>query len=138
MSLVIDKQTIEDLNIFGKRGNNSVYLLFNRTHTRGGAEILEQMFRYPLSDAESINTRSSIIRFFKEKKISFPFRGELFDASEQYLGNTDERSRLTIGDNTLGRKFNQLIGADTEYQQLIKGISSIVKYWWASMHFYNN
>jgi DNA mismatch repair protein MutS len=127
MSLVIDKQTIEDLNIFGKRGNNSVYLLFNRTHTRGGAEILEQMFRYPLSDAQSINIRSSIIRFFKEKMISFPFRGELFDATEQYLGNTDERSRLTIGDNTLGRKFNQLIGADTEYQQLIKGISSIAE-----------
>jgi DNA mismatch repair protein MutS len=127
MSLVIDKQTLDDLNIFGKRGNNSVYLLFNRTHTRGGADILEQLFHYPLADVDSINTRSSIIRFFKEKKIAFPFRGELFDSAEQYLSNTDERSRLTIGDNTLGRKFNQLIGADTEYQQLVKGMVSIVE-----------
>ncbi len=127
MSLVIDKQTLDDLNIFGKRGNNSIYLIFNRTHTRGGAEILEQIFRYPLADRQAINARSSIIRFFKEKKIEFPFRGELFDAAEQYLGNTDERSRLTMGDNTLGRKFNQLIGADTEYQQKVKGIASIAE-----------
>jgi DNA mismatch repair protein MutS len=127
MSLVIDKQTLDDLNIFGKRGNNSVYLLFNRTHTRGGAEILEQMFRYPLADMESINARSGIIRFFKDKKIAFPFKPDLFDAAEQYLSNTDERSRLTHGDNTLGRKFNQLIGADTEYQQLAKGISAITE-----------
>lgn len=127
MSLVIDKQTLDDLNIFGKRGNNSVFLLFNRTHTRGGAEILEQMFRYPLADVISINTRSSIIRFFKEKKIAFSFKSELFDSAEQYLSNTDERSRLSHGDNTLGRKFNQLIGADTEYQQLVKGIAAITE-----------
>jgi DNA mismatch repair protein MutS len=127
MSLTIDKQTLDDLDIFGKRGNNSVYLLFNRTNTRGGTEILEQMFRYPLADMESINKRISIIRFFKERKIAFPFRSEQFDSAGHYLGNTDERSRLSHGDNTLGRKFNQLIGADTEYQQKVKGIASVAE-----------
>jgi DNA mismatch repair ATPase MutS len=125
MSLVIDKQTLDDLNVFGKRSDDSVYALFNRTHTRGGAEILEQMFRYPLSDVQAINKRSGIIRFFRDANSTFPFKSDLFDAVEQYLSNTDERSRLSNSENTLGRKFNNLIGADTEYQQLIKGITSL-------------
>jgi DNA mismatch repair protein MutS len=128
MSLVIDKQTLDDLNIFGKRGNDSVYSIFNRTYTRGGAEILEQLFRYPLADVQQINTRSSIIRFFKDSRITFPFKGELFDAAEQYLANTDERSRLSHAENTLGRKFNTLIGADTGYQQVIKGMVSVIEF----------
>jgi DNA mismatch repair protein MutS len=127
MSLVIDKQTLDDLNIFGKRGNDSVYSIYNRTHTRGGAAILEQFFRYPLSDVDSINKRSGIIRFFKDQQIGFPFKSDLFDAAEQYLENTDERSRLSQGDNTLGRKFNNMIGADTEYQQKVKGMVSVVE-----------
>lgn len=127
MSLVIDKQTLDDLNIFGKRDNDSVYAIFNRTHTRGGAEILEQMFRYPLCDVDAINNRSSIIRYFKNSKTAFPFRGELFDAAEQYFSNTDERSRLSHSENTLGRQFNNLIGANTEYQQIAKGIVSVIE-----------
>ena len=127
MSLIIDKQTLDDLNIFGKRDNDSVYSIFNRTHTRGGAEILEQLFRYPLSDVGSINHRSSIIRFFKGMQTVFPFKGELFDAAEQYLANTDERSKLSHSENTLGRKFNNLIGADTEFQLVAKGIAAVIE-----------
>jgi Mismatch repair ATPase (MutS family) len=125
MSLVIDKQTLDDLNIFGKR--DSVYAMFNRTHTRGGAALLEQFFRYPLSDQERINERSRTIRYFKDHAITFPFRADLFDAAEQYLDNTDERSRLSHSENNLGRKFNNMIGADTEYQQKVKGMASIVE-----------
>jgi Mismatch repair ATPase (MutS family) len=125
MSLVIDKQTLDDLNVFGKR--DSVYTIFNHTYTRGGAALLEQFFRYPLSDAARINERSRLIRYFIDNAIAFPFRSELFDAAEQYLDDTDERSRLTYGENNLGRKFNSMIGADTEYQQKVKGITAIVE-----------
>ncbi|WP_127124772.1 MutS-related protein [Pseudoflavitalea rhizosphaerae] len=127
MSLIIDKQTLDDLNIFGRRDNDAVYSIFNRTHTRGGAAILEQFFRYPLASLQDINARSSTIRFFLRHQAAFPFRGELFDAAESYLADTDERSRLSAQNNTLGRKFNQVIGADTAYQQLLKGITSIIE-----------
>ncbi|MHA4810230.1 MutS-related protein [Flavitalea flava] len=127
MSLIIDNQTLDDLNIFGKRNNDSIYAIFNRTHTRGGAEILEQLFRYPLSDAPSINQRSSIIRYFRDKKTAFPFKGDLFDAAEQYLADTDERSRLSYDENNLRRKFDHLIGADSEYLQVFKGITAIIE-----------
>src|SRR5882757_7838856 len=126
MSLIIDKQTLDDLNIFGKRNKDSVYAIFNRTHTRGGAEVLEQLFRYPLSDAAAINHRSSIIRHFTKRKIIFPFKGDLFDAAEQYLADTDERNRLSYDENSLRRKFDHLIGADSEHQQIFKGITAII------------
>jgi DNA mismatch repair protein MutS len=127
MSLIIDQQTLDDLNIFGKRDNDSVYAIFNRTHTRGGAEILEQMFRYPLSEITLIHNRLESIRYFRDAKVVFPFKSDLFDAAGQYLSNTDERSRLSHSENTLGRKFNAMLGADTEYQQVIKGIASLVE-----------
>ncbi|NML22279.1 DNA mismatch repair protein [Pseudoflavitalea sp. G-6-1-2] len=127
MSLIIDKQTLDDLNIFGKRDNDAVYAIFNRTHTRGGAGILEQLFRYPLANLDAIKSRSSTIRFFLAQQIKFPFRGELLDAAANYLSDTDERSRMSAQDNTLSRKFNQVIGADTGNQQLMKGIASIIE-----------
>lgn len=127
MNFITDKQTLDDLNIFGKRGKQSVYSIFNRTCSRGGAEQLEQMFRYPLSDTDAINRRAGIIRYFQQRKQSFPFRSEQFDAIEQYLSNTDERSQLAHENNTLERKFKTLIGSDTEYQLLAKGVSSLVE-----------
>ncbi len=59
-----DKQTLDDLNIFGKKGKDSVYALFNRTCTTGGAVKLEQIFHYPSTGAAEIRDRSETIQFF--------------------------------------------------------------------------
>ncbi|EDM36010.1 putative mismatch repair-like protein [Pedobacter sp. BAL39] len=126
MSFSVDKQTLDDLNIFNKKARESVFGLFNRTRTRGGAEILEQMFRYPLSDAGAINQRSNIIRFFKAGDIAFPFKEEWFDQADHYLSNADERSRLSGDENKISRKLNSLIGADTAYQQAVQGVGAIL------------
>lgn len=126
MSLMTDKQTLNDLNIFGKGGGDTVYAIFNRTFTRGGSELLEEMFRSPLSDENAINARSAIIRSFSEREVNFPYESEWFDAAEQYLENTDERTRLTETDNTLSRKFNHLIAADTEYKAIEKSVLSLI------------
>ncbi len=126
MNLTTDKQTLDDLQLFGRRGGDSIYALFNQTATRGGAELLDQFFRSPLADARAINQRSSTIRYFKEIKVAFPFDSSLFDGTEQYLDNTDERSRLAREEDTAGRKLKSLIGTDTEYKQLVKGISATI------------
>lgn len=126
MSLMTDKQTLNDLNIFGKGGGDTVYAIFNRTFTRGGSELLEEMFRNPLSDENAINARSSIIRAFSAKEIPFPYESEWFDAAEQHLQNTDERTRLNEHEDTLNRKFNQLIAADTEYKAIEKGVICLI------------
>ena len=122
MSFKIDKQTLDDLTIFGNNRTKSAYDIFNRTRTRGGAKILEEMFLYPLSDADQINERSDVIRYYRDIEAEFPFRGEIFDTMEFYLGNTDRRTQLMTQDNTLGRKFKNLVGTDTEYTQIHNGI----------------
>ncbi|RFS27052.1 DNA mismatch repair protein [Chitinophaga silvatica] len=126
MNLMTDKQTLSDLNIFGKNGGDSIYAIFNRTFTRGGAELLEEMFRNPLSDVDAINERSSIISTFSILKIHFPYEAEWFDAADQYLQNTDVRTKLKEEDYSLGRKFNHLIAADTMYKGIEKGVISLI------------
>ena len=90
MNLYTDEQTIEDIRIFGKREQGGIYDLYNQTHTRGGQVVLEQMFRSPLSDKKMINARSSIIKYFAEKNIPFPFEAALFDMAEKYLMADDQ------------------------------------------------
>src|ERR1700744_1416373 len=58
--------------------------------------------------------------------MTFPFKGDLFDAAEKYLSDTDDRSRLSYDENSLRRKFDHLIGADSEHQQVFKGIAAII------------
>lgn len=127
MSFIIDKQTLDDLNIFGKHGRNSIYTLFCHTYTRGGAALLEEMFRYPLDTAQEINKRTAIIQFFQQPGMEFPYQGNLFSAVEHYLSNTDTRTKLSPENNTLSRKFRSLIGAENEYEQLHKGAVSLIE-----------
>lgn len=127
MSFIIDKQTLDDLNIFGRHGRNSIYTLFCHTYSRGGAALLEEMFRYPLDNAQQINKRTSLIQFFQHLEIDFPYPGHLFDAVDYYLSNTDARTKLSPENNTLNRKFRSAIGAENEYEQLHKGVVSMIE-----------
>ena len=122
-----DKQTTDDLAIFGKIKENSIFGIFDRTLTHGGASLLEEMFRNPLSDEKLINERGRIIGFFQENRLAFPLRGELFDIATIYLGNNDPRTRLLSYENNLERKFRNAIGSDTEYRQINKGVQTILE-----------
>ena len=124
MNFMIDKQTLDDLDIFGKRQGKSIFNLFNETKTQGGSLVLEEMFRYSLSDAGAINDRSYLISCFCGKGIDFPFPGELFAIAESYLENTDERSRLSKENYNLQQKIKSHIGTNTEYEQIAKGVSA--------------
>lgn len=126
MSFTADKQTIADLDIFGKKGKPSVYALFNHTCTQGGAKLMEEMFRYPLADHDAINRRTAMIRDVHSLGMPFPLRPELMDAAEKYLDNTDPRSRLMIQNNTLGQKLKDMIGSNIEQQLLVSGITALI------------
>src|ERR1700749_4213121 len=107
-----DSQTISDLGIFGNGIDNSVYSLFNHVRTRGGAEVLEELFRYPLNDAISINRRSNIIDYFAIHQISFSFDQELLDIAEQYLTERDERTALLPEHQGIGQKVSKFVAPD--------------------------
>lgn len=117
-----DNQTLQDLNIFSRGGGDSIYDLFNRTLTRGGAVLLEDMFRHPLSDAQQIRARGRLIESFTGKEAGFPFRLEWFDAAETYLAHTDERTMLVTEEKTLGRRLSGLLTEDPMYKTIQHGI----------------
>ena len=121
MAFVTDQQTLDDLGIFGKGGRSSVYDLF-KARTRGGALVLKDMFCCPLSDAQKINRRGAVIRYFQEREIEFPFMPEWFNVFEYYLGNQDRRTRLATEKNTLERKMRKFSGREREYALLQKGV----------------
>jgi DNA mismatch repair protein MutS len=127
MNFTTDRQTLDDLNIFGKRGDGSIYSIFNHTQTRGGALLLEQLFNEPLSRPESIRRRIGIIRYFAFAGLPFPFKPEWFDAIEQYLANTDERTKLSHEDAALGRRIAGIIAQDTTQAIIHKGVGAAVE-----------
>ncbi|MCD0490524.1 hypothetical protein LPB86_19955 [Pedobacter sp. MC2016-14] len=127
MNFSTDQQTLNDLNIIGKPGSSSVYNLFNHTYTRGGADLLEKMFLYPLADAAAINKRSGIFQHFSSIARDFPFKTEHLDGAELYLSMTDERTRLSETDQSLTKKFSQLVSADGDYQLIYNGITALLE-----------
>ena len=72
MSFKTDKQTLDDLNIFSKPGKESVFNIYNHTHTSGGSDILEKLFMFPLDEVHAINKRSLTIQYFSQVKLLFP------------------------------------------------------------------
>ena len=126
MAFITDKQTLEDLSIFGKYGANSIFEIFNRCITRGGTALLEEMFRHPLSDYKMINQRSETIRDFAIANINFPFKSSLFDEIEIYIANLDERTRLGA-QNSIGKRIGNVIGIDIQTQQIYNGVNALME-----------
>lgn len=85
MSLTIDKQTIDDLNIFGKYRSNSVFNIFNKVKTIGGGHLLDSMFKKPFSDVLLINQRSKVFAAFQKQNLSFPLTQAEVAQLEDYL-----------------------------------------------------
>jgi len=127
MAFLTDQQTINDLNLFGKSGGASIYQIFNRTKTRGGAAILEEMFRFPLSDEHTINHRSQIIQQFAKAGASFPFSIDHFDPVESYLKNTDSRTKLSAQDYSITKKLSNLVAVDAITSGIYLGIDSLLR-----------
>ena len=94
MSFIVDKQTLNDLGIFSHKKEVSIYALYNNAKTRGGSQILEEMFYNPLDNYELIARRAALIGYFQNGGQLFPFKSAWFDAAEFYLSDTDERTRI--------------------------------------------
>jgi DNA mismatch repair protein MutS len=121
-----DKQTTDDLNIFGKPGGDSVFNIYNHTATRGGSSMLEEMFTYPMADADAINERIRSIQHFSAAETDFPFNSSLFSGAELYLALEDERTRLSHDKETIGDKVRSLIAKDHDYQVISNGVLAVL------------
>ena len=120
-----DKQTLDDLNIFGKKGKESVYSLFNRTYTTGGAAKLEQIFHYPTTGETEIRDRSETIQFFCRSSSAFPLEAVWIEAMVAYLSDRDSRTLLRADGETMESKLNKWLGVDTQLNFTQKALKAI-------------
>ena len=125
MSFIADKQTLADLNLTGRYNTHSIYNLFNKTQTQGGAALLNEMFLHPLSSPEEINHRSSIFEFFQHKT-GFPLNDELVIALEDYLSTGGPNSKPASYLYTFRCKILQRLGIDDTYDHMKKNLLASV------------
>lgn len=64
----IDRQTLNDLGIFHKQEENSVFHLLNYTTTSYGREQLQLLLARPMETIKQINDRQEVIRHFSKLK----------------------------------------------------------------------
>jgi len=124
MALHTDEQTITDLGIFGRRDSAGIYDLYNHTHTQGGEAILKEMFLHPLSDKETINRRSSILKHFARLHLKFPFDAATIDMTEKYIKLPDERTGHSRGQGTYSEK--EIHNGVTSVITMIRQLSAFI------------
>lgn len=126
MSFLIDKQTLDELNLLGKFRQDSVYHLFNRTRTRGGEQLLDTMFRQPLNEADKINQRSRLFSYFEKKGFVFPFdSGQVTLMQEHLDAGTAPAAWLVFIDAVL-KKGLSVLARDERYKNLIQRIHAVI------------
>ena len=86
---------------------------------------MKRFFENPLSDAAAINKRTETIQDFITVP-RFPFDTELFDIAEQYLSNTDQRTKLAPHENSIGKKITNLIAEDAGYKTICNGVVALL------------
>ncbi|MGE8426990.1 MAG: MutS-related protein [Sphingobacterium sp.] len=112
--LETDVQTLDDLRIFGKRDQSGIFEIYNKTRTRGGENLLRDLFRQPVADQKTIADRVAILSYFSTLQVEFPFDSVVFDMTEKYIRN---RSHSTLSTSQgLGEKDVQ------------NGVSAIIQF----------
>ena len=126
MSFTIDKQSQDELNLPGKFRQGSVYFLFNTVKTRGGEQLLDELFKNPLMDAEAINQRTAIFRFFQDGRFSFPFDVQQVTLMREYIDAGNGSNLPATYFNTILKKTLSALTRDTRYKAMIQGLQATI------------
>jgi DNA mismatch repair protein MutS len=126
MSFNIDKQTLDELNLLGKFRHDSVYHLFNRVKTRGGEQLLDKMFRNPLTSETSINERSNTFKFFQQAKLNFPFDVQQVNLMREYLDNRGSKNAALVLAGTFIKKGLSVLTRDDRFKKNVQGLQATI------------
>lgn len=122
----IDKQTLDELNLLGKFRTDSVYHLFNRVKTRGGEQLLDNMFRYPLTDETAINNRSNTFQSFQQTAFSFPFDVQQVNLMREYLDIRSNNNAAIVMAGTFVKKWLAAITRDEAFKKNVQGLQATI------------
>lgn len=126
MNFIIDKQSLDELNLLGKFRQGSVYQIFNRVRTRGGEQLMDDLFKKPLTDANSINTRTAIFRFFTEARLDFPFDSQQVAIMREYIDAGSEQGLAGTLLSVMVRKTLSVLAHDDRFKLLIQGLQATI------------
>jgi len=122
MHFDIDKQTIKDLNLFEDRTNNkSIFSVYNNAVTKGGQDLMNKLFRTPVSDLDSLQGRKAEINYFFGNDCSLNLKSRHLDYIEHYLIN----DRVPLRNNIIDAAYDSLrnkLSADGDYWIISNGI----------------
>lgn len=124
MAFITDKQTTEELSLLNRYQPGSVFSLFNKTVTRGGTRLLEHMLQRPMTDAEKINSRSAIFRWFQQKAVAFPLRAEEADAFVDWWDGPAAKTPVGGMLSLLKKKTLAIAVRDERYQRHAEGLKA--------------
>ncbi|MBO9153605.1 DNA mismatch repair protein [Chitinophaga sp. GCM10012297] len=124
MSFIADKQTLDDLQLLGKFNSSSIFSLFNRVKTKGGEQVLDQMFLRPMTEVGAINARSEVFRYFRDHAAEFPFRNDAIAAMVAYLEENREQSAGLSFFRMARNKTMASITRDETYEREQQGLQA--------------
>lgn len=127
MSFIADKQTLEDLNLLGKYRPHSILGIFHQTKTAGGGRLLESMFNNPLTEAEAINKRTGVFRYFQRMRLKFPFSADAIGKVENYLSMGMGSNALATMAGVVRKKLLSAVVRDERYHLLYEGFLATVE-----------
>lgn len=126
MDFIIDKQSLDELNLTGKFRQGSVYQLFNRVRTRGGEQLLDVLFKKPLIEPGAINERTAVFRFFREARLDFPFDTQQVSIMREYIDAGNQQGMLATLGAVLTRKLLSVLTHDDRFKLLIQGLQATI------------
>lgn len=99
MKFEIDKQTVNDLELFERTKNDkSVFSFFNHTKSIGGSEKLKTIFNSPLLDIRLIEKRIETIKYFEVKPEFIEIYKEWLGFIEYYLIQGKRPTKISLID----------------------------------------
>ncbi|AXY73709.1 DNA mismatch repair protein [Paraflavitalea soli] len=126
MNFTIDRQSLDELNLMGKFRSGSVYFLFNKVKTRGGEQLLDQLFSTPLTDEEAINQRVAMFRFFRQAGLEFPFDAGQVGLMREYIDAAGSQGRVATHLHVVLKKTLSSLARDGQYKVLIQGLQATI------------
>lgn len=122
-----DKQSLRDLELFShKMESPSVFGFYNGTITKGGQELLYQIFNAPSSDLEFLRNRNNDIRFFFDNDCLLNLNSRSVDFIEYYLNIRRVPLKANIIDATIDGLSNKF-KPDNDYFIITESIINIAQ-----------
>ena len=124
---VVDKQTLQDLDLFDAYQEGDIFKLFSEVVTPGGRKQLATIIKSPSQNIRELESRRDAIKFFDTNEISLGIDKKQISAIEYYL-----QSSIPIYKSTFGSSFisylKNYFSPSSDYYTVQTGIQNTIQF----------